>query len=75
MKIENKNDFILSVVLCAIYFVIGLVLLFTNFWLMGIILLGCCAYSAITPVKYFIAQRNTAKELQIEVVEEVEVNE
>ena len=74
MKIENKNDFILSVVLCAVYFLVGLVLLFTNFWLMGIILLGCCAYSSITPVKYYIAQRNIVKELQVEEIE-VEINE
>ena len=74
MKIESKNDFIFSVALCAVYFIIGAVLLFTNFWLMGLVLLGCCAYSAITPVKYFLAQRNSAKELQIEEVE-VEINE
>ena len=74
MKIENKNDFILSVVLCAVYFLVGLVLLFTNFWLMGLIFLACCGYSTITPVKYFLAQRNSVKELQIEEVE-VEINE
>ena len=74
MKIESRNDFILSVSLCAVYFVIGAILVFTNFWLMGLVLLGCCAYSAITPVKYFLAQRNSAKELQIEEVE-VEINE
>ena len=74
MKIESRNDFILSVALCAVYFIIGAILVFTNFWLMGLVLLGCCAYSAITPVKYFIAQRNSVKELQIEEVE-VEINE
>jgi len=70
--IENKSDFILSVVLCALWVVSGIVLLFTNFWALGIVLAACGAYSSITPIKYYISQRNTAKELAID---EIEVGE
>ena len=70
--IENKSDFILSVVLCALWLVSGIALLFTNFWVLGIVLTGCGAYSFITPAKYYVSQRNTAHELAID---EIEVGE
>ena len=57
MKIETKNDFILSVTLSAIWLVIGIILFLTNLWILGLVFFGCGAYSAISPVKYYIATR------------------
>ena len=72
MNIETKNDFILSVVLSSIWLLIGIVLLFTNFWVMGIVFTACGIYSAVSPVKYYISLR---KEIPSEEIENLEINE
>ena len=57
MTIETKSDFKFSVLLSAIWLVIGVLVLFTNFWVLGIVLTVCGVFSAITPVKYYIANK------------------
>ena len=72
MNIENKNDFILSVVLSSIWLIAGIALLFTNFWIIGIVFASCGVYSAISPVKYYISLR---KAIPSEEIETIEVND
>ena len=69
MTIETKNDFKFSVLLSAIWLLIGIVLLFTNFWVLGIVFAVCGVFSAITPVKYYIANKRAIPTDSIENLE------